>query len=309
MSRSACPACGSLDVQTRFDCRFDERPIAPYIESFYKIDPAQLPGRYQAQQCNRCSSYFQGEVGDSTLLAKLYSDWVFDIGDPMRDAGYAFDVTHPWLSRHGHEIITIAAVLRLTLNEVKTLDFGMGWASWARVAASLGCQSYGDELEPTRGRYAAEHGVRPHGAANTYHFINTEQVFEHLTEPFEAARALAGSLEPGGILKISVPSPKGLNRLFASLRPGEGAVTYEQIMPLHPLEHVNCFSRTGLRALANRLNCRLTRPGLWNGYKFVLHSGTLDFRLPARAAKELVRPIHQLVNSRNHYVWLRKPRH
>src|SRR6478672_5565526 len=182
-TRDRCPACGSNNSRTRFECAFDDRPIAPFIESYYGIDPARLGGRYRAEQCNDCATYFQAEVGNPELLTQLYSEWVFDIGDPLRDPLYAFDVGHPRQSRDGHEVMAAAATLGVPLAQLRTLDFGMGWASWARISASLGCDSFGYDLSAERMAYAASFGIEPHMPGNAYHFINTEQVVEHLPDP------------------------------------------------------------------------------------------------------------------------------
>jgi SAM-dependent methyltransferase len=305
-TRDCCPACGSSDTRTRFASSFAEPPIGPFIESFYKIDPAILDGAYRAEQCNSCFTFFQAEVGDAALLEKLYTQWVFEIGDPMRDPLYAFDIAHPRLSRDGHELMAVAASLGLSLPALRTLDFGMGWAAWARVAQMLGCQSFGYDLSRERMDYAAALGIRAPDAGERFHFINTEQVFEHLTDPLGTARLLTDALLPGGILKLSVPSPHGLDRLFDSLA-GRDDVSYEEIMPLQPLEHVNGFSRAGLRALAERVALRPVQPSIARSYAFLRQPRALDVRKPMKVAKEMVRPFYQRFNPRNHYVWFQMP--
>ncbi|HMJ06178.1 MAG TPA: methyltransferase domain-containing protein [Chthoniobacterales bacterium] len=244
-------------------------------------------------------------MGDADLLRKLYSDWVFDIGDPLRDPLYAFDIAHPRLSRDGHEVMAAAASLGLSLPHLRTLDFGMGWAGWARIAHSLGCQSYGYDLSPERMAYAAALGIRAPEPDDRFHFINTEQVFEHLTDPLGAALRLADALLPGGILKLSVPSSRGLDRLFDSLA-GREDVSHEEIMPLQPLEHVNSFSRAGLCELAGRVGLRCLQPPIAASYAFLRHHRTLDARKPMKVAKEIIRPFYQRINSRNHHMWFRK---
>ncbi len=306
-TRSTCPACRSPEAQVRFTSRFDQPPIASFILDYYKIDPSILDGEYRALQCTRCDTYYQAEVGNAALLEQLYSQWVIQIGDPMRDAHYAFDITHPAKSRDGHEIMTAAAWLGSRIADLRTLDFGMGWASWARVAQSLGCDSYGHELTEDRVAFAAAHGIKPFDPLLTYDFINTEQVFEHLTDPLGTAQMLAAVLSPGGILKISVPSPHGLDRQLDRLRPGQSKVSYEEILPLQPLEHVNCFSVKGLRALARQSGLKFTRPPIFRSYRTLLRRGALDARLPKPAVKELARPIYRRLNPRNHHVWLLKP--
>ena len=306
-TRSTCPACQSPEVRVRFTSPFDQPPIASFILEYYKIDPSILDGEYQALQCIRCGSYFQAEVGNAALLDQLYSQWVLQVADPMRDAHYAFDVTHPTKSRDGHEIMTAAAWLGSRVSDLRTLDFGMGWASWARVAQSLGCDSYGHELSEDRIAFAASHGIKPFDPRLTYDFINTEQVFEHLTDPLGTAQMLAAVLSPGGILKVSVPSPHGLDRQLDRLRPGQPEVAYDDILPLQPLEHVNCFSLKGLHALARQSGLNFTRPPILRSYRTLLRPGALDPRLPKSALKELARPLYRRLNPRNHHVWLRKP--
>jgi hypothetical protein len=305
-TRAACPACGSTSFETRFSCRFDEPPISRFLADYYGIDPAALPGCYRAEQCARCESYFQREVGNGALLGQLYSQWVFDVGDPMLDPAYNFDVLHPRLARDGHEIMAAAAALRSSLQELKTLDFGMGWASWARISQSLGCHSFGHDLSAARMDYAAQFGIAPHEAGNRYHLINAEQVFEHLVDPTGTIRMLAEALLPGGILKISLPSARGLKRLFSRLRCGTGTVSRDEIMALHPLEHVNCFSREGLRELARGPGLRVRRP-FAEAFAYLGHRGTVDLHHLGNAAKELARPAYQLASRHNIYVWMQKP--
>lgn len=304
--RDSCPACGSTDTVARFDCRFDEPPIAPFLADYYGLDPSWLDGRYRAEQCRSCASWFQAEVGNPALLERLYADWVFDVGDPMNDPLYAFDMAHPRQSRDGHEAMAAAAVLGLDLAGLRTLDYGMGWASWARVAAMLGCQSHGHDLAPDRMAFAAGHGIAPHAPGNQYHFINAEQVFEHLPDPRGTIAMLAEALLPGGILKISLPSPRGLAEALAALTPGRGKADAGAIMPLHPLEHVNCFSRAGLSALGKSAGLAVHPPPVAASFAFLRHAGSLDPANPRKAAKELVRPFYQRLNPRNHLVWMRK---
>ena len=45
-----------------------------------------------------------------------------------------------------------------------------------------------------------------------FDFINTEQVFEHISEPLETLKELKTLLKPGGIIKISVPTADDINR-------------------------------------------------------------------------------------------------
>lgn len=147
----------------------------------------------------------------------------------------------------------------------------MAWAGglWARIARQLGCQSYGLDLSPSRMSYAREHGiaiVEDHDIkGRQFHFINTEQVMEHVAHPRDVAERLAGPLAPGGILKVSVPAAEHAKRL----RQGRLKGTREVLMPVQPLEHVNTFTKGSLEQLALLLGLALVEPKLTQKYAFL----------------------------------------
>jgi len=303
--RESCPACGSHHTRVRYACRFDEPPISSFLTDYYRIDPALLDGVYELRQCSHCGTHYQAEVGDDALLETLYSDWIDFADIPATDPQYVRDVAHPRYSRDGHEIMAAAAFLGRRLNDLRTLDYGMGWASWARIAASLGCDSAGFDLSPSRMTFAQQHGVRAPRAGERFHFINTEQVFEHVTDPRGTIVDLADRLEPDGILKISVPSQFRLERLIRNLANGSSHEIANDIMPAHPLEHVNSFSPAGLRALGALAGLVPVGVGL-SAFAFLRHSGTLNPGDPRQLAKAFLRLAHQRFNPKNMYVWLRR---
>lgn len=309
--RSSCPACASTQSRLRYRCRFDQDPIAAYLAGRYGVDPRRLAhGEYRLQECLACSTIYQAEVGDNELLTELYSRWVKRTEAPENDPGYAYDMANPEKSRDGHEIIAASSYLGVPLNQMQVLDYGMGWASWSRVAVQLGCRAFGLDLAEDRIAFARKHGITPLAdpeiESGRYHFINTEQSMEHLTDPGPVSKRLADALLPGGVLKISVPSNFGVESFLKRLNAGQASVTHSEIMPVHPLEHVNCFTLDGLRQLGRRWGLEPARPGIFDRYAFLGHRGSLDLRRPKRLAKELVRPWYQFRNPRNLYVWLRK---
>jgi predicted SAM-dependent methyltransferase len=88
-----------------------------------------------------------------------------------------------------------------------------------------------------------------------FDFINTDQVFEHLTHPLQIGEQLVDLLQPGGVLKIFVPDADSTLRQIRAgkWRPSKDA--------LHPLEHVNGFNRRSLERFAGRLGLAPVRVG------------------------------------------------
>lgn len=303
--RLECPACASRHSQTIFRNPLDKPPVSQLL--FTDLDPAQFAGgEYRVEKCAECATLYQGEIGTPEFLRTLYSEWLDNEEEPEAEIPeYGFDMAHPRLSRDAHEIMMVSAHLGVRLPQLVTLDFGMGWGGWARVAAGLGCKSYGNDLAEKRMRYVAERGVVPIGFDEIdgldAHFINTEQVIEHLPEPAETLATLVKGLRPGGILKISVPAPNGIEAVLLS-----GQLTKENIMPLAPFEHLNCFNEHSLARLAGRFGLRPVRPGYGTRYAFLKHARTLDPRHPKHAAKALVRPLARYYSRTNLYAWFAK---
>jgi 2-polyprenyl-3-methyl-5-hydroxy-6-metoxy-1,4-benzoquinol methylase len=312
VERSACPVCGSHRSETVFRSSFEEGAIGQFIRSYYGIDPKQLRAApYELMRCPNCTLIFQRFVGDDALLGELYGNWINHYCHPELDQQYQTEVSAPLRSRDGHEILVASNVLRIEPERMRVLDFGMGWAMWARIAKQLGCDVYGAEIALDRLEYAARHGVRPIDLdeldQSMFDFINTEQVMEHVREVSSTASRLAQLLRPNGILKISVPNAERALEIVADLRRERCHGTIDELMPVHPLEHVNSFTRRSLWRLAEHLGLEILRPNLLQRYAFLKQRGSIALTAPAKVVKELVRPIYQYHNRSNLYLWMRKP--
>lgn len=310
VARRACPACAAPDPRTLYRSRFDEGGIAAFVRTYYHADPALLnAGEYRLERCHACGLTFQGLIGDERLLETLYTDWVAEPQDPEAEIDtYRADIRNVRLSRDAHEVMAAASYLGTPLARLRTLDYGMGWALWARIAARLGCQSFGSDLAQPRMAFARQHGVEAVTDAQiadlSFHFINTEQVFEHVPQPLDLLRRLKGALLPGGVVKISVPSGTGADGIVSMLSGGRYTGDYPSIMPVQPLEHVNSFTPRSLAAMAEAAGMKVVRPSYWHRYAFLRHRGTLSLAQPKRLVKEMVRPWHQYHNARNVFAWL-----
>lgn len=311
VQRTRCPACSSTNVSVEYECSFANGPIAVFIARFYGVDPGELKsGSYKLVRCHDCTLLYQGWVGDAGFLADLYGEWINSENCPADDAQYQSIMAAPLQSRDGHEIMVISSYLGKPTERMVTLDYGMGWAMWARIARGLGCQSFGTELAPDRVAFAEEHDIEHiHDndiGVGQFDFINTEQVFEHLPAPRDTAHRLTAALKPGGILKISVPRADRVEKLIKKLRANGDVPTDEEFVPAQPLEHVNSFSGRSLRKFAERLGLQQVRPSLLKRYAFLSWRGSVSLSRPKIAAKELARPFYTFNNPKNLYVWMQK---
>ena len=310
--RQRCPGCHGAETRTRYETSFAAGGVGVFVRDYYHVDPALLAARpYRLDECGRCGLVFQAFIGDDRLLADLYTHSVGEPEDPERDIDtYRADMAAVRLSRDAHEVMAASSFTGVPLDRLRTLDYGMGWALWARIAALLGCRSYGSDLAEPRMAFARAHGVEAVTDAEIgalqFDFINTEQVFEHVPEPLDLLRRLAASLAPGGVVKLSLPSGERADALIAMLAQGRYAGDYPSIIPVQPLEHINSFRKRSIDVMAAAAGMRVVRPSLWHRYAFLRHAGTVEPRRPGKTAKELVRPVYQYRDPANLFVWLRR---
>jgi SAM-dependent methyltransferase len=119
----------------------------------------------------------------------------------------------------------------------------------------------------------------------TFDFVNSEQVFEHLVDPRETLRRLARSLKPGGWLKIAVPDGSGI-----ADRLQQPDWTSRALNPVAPLEHLNAFDQEALTELGRQASlARATPPptAMW--------SATVGLWPPRRLLRGVARPLARRV--------------
>jgi SAM-dependent methyltransferase len=134
-----------------------------------------------------------------------------------------------------------------------------------------------------------------------FDLVNTEQVFEHLPDPRNAITTLAASLNPGGLLKISVPRGRNSTRRIAKGDWSAPKESSHSLNPVAPLEHLNCYSRTAVSQLAGHAG--LAEYALpWRGV-FLLVYG-ID---PRESVRGLVRLLYRRILKPAHYRFFQKP--
>jgi len=303
-TRKHCPTCESTNTIEVYSCSFLKSPVRDFLESFYspqgKIGFEYLDGaNFILEECNSCGTIFQKEIPSDFLMNKLYEEWI----DPKK----VFDLhlkkdnlAKFWY--YAQEVMMTIAFFNRIPSELKFLDFGMGWGKWCYMAKAFGCDIYGTELSKARIAYAQSQGVKVitwnEISDHSFDLINTEQVFEHIPEPLETLRYLKESLEPHGLIKISVPDGRDIKR---RLKIGDWMApkgSKNSLNPVSPLEHINCFKRAsvirmadivGLELVTIPVSLQLAYATNWNGTKQII--------------KRLARPIYRNLFPRGTYLF------
>lgn len=245
--------------------------MTEYLEEFYgpqgELETAYLSDMdYILVECQTCGLLFQRQVLDDFLTHKLYEVWI----DPQKALQRAFEkqTKISYFIDYSREISDLLAYFGTSPNQLKFLDFGMGWGYWCRMAAAFGVSVWGAELSESRIAHAETLGVKIMAwddiPGQELDFINTEQVMEHLADPLEVLCHLVKGLKSGGVVKLSVPDSHRIKSRLQNpvwtLPPG---MRKYPLNPVAPLEHLNGFTYRSLVTLAEKagLSAVSLRPG------------------------------------------------
>jgi 2-polyprenyl-3-methyl-5-hydroxy-6-metoxy-1,4-benzoquinol methylase len=256
-AREFCPICDSRDRRQLTDIGFDEPRMAAFLQDFYA---GRLPLQslreesYRVFICRNCDFIYQDPILDEAGMQALYEHWI-DAARSLRKKQAAGEGLR---RRYAGQIRTLARMLPGAPAQRRILEFGMGWGYWSLAAQDQGFDVSGYELSRERREYARGLGVRvidelpPPGE----HFdcIFSSQVFEHLPEPRPTLESLCARLAPGGLVYLRVPDGRGVARTLS--RRGWSP----DLNAIHPLEHINCFTRRTLIGLGERLGLRQVQP-------------------------------------------------
>ena len=182
-----CPVCNSISFKEIYHTPYTSNPIKKYLENFYsgKVDFKYLDQAfYHLYECKECGLIFQNEIPNDILMEVLYEKWI----DPQETFLQHQKNDDIFLySAYAQEISIIIEYFQQSPSKLDIFDFGMGWGKWSLMAKGFGCNSYGIELSIDRIKYAKSNGVKvitwDEIPKHSFDFINSEQVFEHLSNP------------------------------------------------------------------------------------------------------------------------------
>jgi hypothetical protein len=297
--RTRCPGCLSGSLSLVYQEPYTGAGIQAYLARHYEGHASGTAdaGVYALARCDHCGLVFQQQVPGDPLLGEIYNDWVPGTELERDHRNYSLD-EYRYLAE---QVQFIIQHFGLPPGELDMLDFGFGWAHWSKMAMGFGCNVWGVELSEERARHGRSVGLRVVGLADLparrFRFINTEQVFEHLTEPRLVLEKLRDALSGDGVIKISVPDAAAALKKISQGK-NFGALSAGDQMPIAPLEHINAFSHDSLVAFGKEFGLKPLHPSFYRLYNSA--SGMLQFKNLARV---LARPVYRHVFPQTTFVY------
>lgn len=281
IERKKCPICDSQSLKKIYEIPYSDERIKAYLNLYYKsqgfIEFDYLENvDYILEECQKCNFIFQKMIPKELLLNKLYREWI----DPNKNFNFKHSKKSlEYYVHNAEEIVRIISHFNKYPSKLKIFDYGMGWGKWISMVKSFGCEAYGFDLDSARMEFAKINGVNviSYNAIPNYkfNFINTEQVFEHLVDPYETLCYLKTALQSKGIIKISVPNCENLKRELKHMHWDARINSGRSFKKVTPLEHINCFNYESLIMMADSAGLRLIEIPLYTNF---LVGGRFNFK-------------------------------
>jgi len=257
VNRKRCPVCNNSSIIELLSIPYTHPNIVSYFKRLYSkyyypeinIDYNLLDGaNFCVAECETCGLIFHKEVANDFIMVKIYEEWTdikhnFQINLKIHSPQYVFN--------HVNEIFHLLSLYNnKSPDKYKVLDFGSGWSQWSRVAIAFGLDVYGHELSLAKKQFAEKFGIKILSweklTDHQFDFINTEQVFEHLTNPLQMLEYLKKCIHSESIIKISVPDSSRLKDYLKTKIDWDYISDTDIFNAIAPLQHVNAFTRPNL---------------------------------------------------------------
>ncbi len=272
--RECCPLCASNSNRLLCEIPYSDQRLAGFIERFYQdriaLESLQSTN-YRIVLCQQCDFIYQDLILDEKGMQTLYEDWI----DHQQSLHKKQTAETKLYRQYAGQIQTLARLLKQRPDQARILDYGMGWGYWSRMAQAHGFDVVGFELSKQRREYARKMGVtvidRLPAELAGFDCVYANQVFEHLPDPMQALVDICQQLKPEGIVYIRVPDGRGV---VARLEQRGWSPELPELGAIHPLEHINCFTRRTLLSFAAKAGLkpfnpplRLNWDSLWSGIR------------------------------------------
>lgn len=309
--RDSCPVCDSPRNTELLDVSYADTEVFRFLCAYYRHASSESirirlgDGALSIVECSVCGLIYQREIPDADFMRELYTDWVIE-GDELAPISKPLAVEHyTYLASEVMHLLSEQRLMVGSERRIRVLDFGMGWSAWLQMARSLGASVFGSELSEPKIAHARSIGIPvltpAQISAMQFDLICTEQVFEHVPYPAKLLESLVASLAPKGYLKISVPPGQSVKATLSRWKWGDAFDRQQQLMPIHPLEHINCFTSRSLDAFAARFG--LERAIINPLRAMAFSSGWHSIH---SAAKNVLRPIYRFGLNRGTYAIYRR---
>ena len=247
---SNCKICKKKGI-TIYHKKYTDKNIIFFLKEYYgevkyKLLEKRLVGsNYDLLKCNNCNFIWQKNSPNDKFSCELY-DEIIDKQNSLNKSKLKFKKQK---LANKKEITFITNQFNY-IKKINILDFGAGWGHWLNSGDKSKFNPYAFELSGERRKYLLNLGINVidnrsiHKYENYFHFIQLDQVLEHVVNLQETFRILKKLARKNCLFYLSVPDGSKILKNKSAIEINKG--------PIQPLEHLNCFSRYSLKKLLSQ---------------------------------------------------------
>lgn len=251
-ARKKCPFCEKDNFNKLYDISYNDKKMNEFLSSYYEnnnLSEILKFDTYQLNECKHCSGIFQKNIPDDEFSQFIYDELILKEKSFNKKISYRSD----HFIKFYRDAKLIEKLLNKKNNEVKILEFGCGWGFWSKFMKMMNFNVETCEISTSRIEYLTKNNILNHKnldlIKNKYDLIFSDQVIEHVSEPYVIIKKLADLLNDGGYMIHRFPPSFlfkfNLNNKYA---PKKDCA--------HPLEHLNIYNKKCVLKIANKLNLK-----------------------------------------------------
>tara|TARA_B110000977_G_scaffold682_1_gene967 strand:+ start:19529 stop:20296 length:768 start_codon:yes stop_codon:yes gene_type:complete len=204
---------------------------------------------YEISECLHCNGIFQTNIPNEKLSFYLY-DVLISSDESFKKKGV---LSIEQFKEYFNDAEIIEKMIKKKSHEIKILEFGCGWGFWANFMKSMNFDIETVEISDSRKKYLDKINIKNYESINKidnkYDLIFSNQVLEHIPEPFETLSELKGKLKDNGFMFHKFPSSFLFKQqLSNNYIPKKNCA--------HPLEHINIFNKKCFEKMSQLLDLK-----------------------------------------------------
>lgn len=260
VQRENCPVCGGSDFDILIERSIHDDDFVKFIgleptykETFYKdFKNGVLDDQiYKVAKCRKCNFVFQQFVLNEVGMGKLYSEWM----DHSAVKAFESKANRVLLDQKYAERINYVK-RHFKNNRINILDWGAGLGNFCLVAIKEGNSDvYAYDFSSEKSKHLEDAGIivkdEDEFEPNSFHFINIDQVLEHVSDPVKLLSKCIKYLRHDGVMFISTPLCDTIERQLKNDNLDQ--TTFDQ---LSPHQHINAFTNETLKTIGKRVGLK-----------------------------------------------------
>ena len=256
IERKKCPYCKSINLKFLYRANYNTNIFKNFFVEYYNnkeiLDILKF-NVYEISECIKCNGLFQKFIPDNNLSYYVYEKLISYKKSFNKKKNIALTNYKEYLL--DSEIIK--KLFKKENNQIKILEFGCGWGFWAKFMKELNFNVDAIEISDTRLDFLKKNRIQNYKNINEldkkYDLIFSNQVLEHIPNPFQTMKDLCNKLNTNGFMYHKFPSSFNFKKkLSKNYKPQKDCA--------HPLEHINIYTKKSFLIMVKKLRLQIINP-------------------------------------------------